>query len=126
MQEDFVITERDGIIKDIPITLELSHATVRDALVIILESHDLSYEVHPNYIRIVKSPDERETLRKYDLSMLAKSPQQAEELVRSLGTVSETLSGSGVALIGTTLIVKAFECDHREVENLLSAVPPAQ
>ena len=118
--------EEQGVSVDDPVHLQFKNqVSVRDALTLILNRLDLTYNIRHGMIVVTSRDDVKQSARTYDLSYILPDSSTVHELMSVIRTSVQPdvwdLAGgtSTLGVFGSMLVVNANELTHQELERLL-------
>lgn len=114
--------EDSGVSADQPITLRVKDLPLNQSLSLMLKPMHLTYEVHPDLVRIVSENDVELAVRYYDLSHVLPSSAGLPSLIQSAQFLMDVNNDERVTVVGSMFIARASEKSHRAIEKLLAEV----
>lgn len=112
-----------GFSSDQPITATTKPLPVHQGLALILKPHSLTYEVHPNLIKIVADDQVQPAVRYYDLSHVLPTSAGVRSVIQSAMALIETDDDSAtISVIGSMMVARCKEDSHLHIEKLLAEV----
>ncbi len=90
---------------------------LHQALRLILDPMGLTYEVHPNLVKIVDENEREESQRFYDLSYVIPNSSCIPDILQLVTSIA-----SEASVVGSLMVVTADENSHLQIEKLLSEI----
>jgi uncharacterized membrane protein YgcG len=121
-----------GLSPDEPITLAVSEMPINEALQVILEPLNLTYEIRESFVKVTTKDYAKKAIRYYDLAVVLNEPNVIGDITSTIMKVVDEDwaivpgNSASISTIGSMMIVRCSEEAHQEIEKLLSELEKIQ